>query len=47
LTTVAQQHAAKGRVAGEMLLTAYSQTVDRRRLLPTQLQIRASSGPPS
>jgi len=45
LTTVAQQHAAKGRVAGEMLLTASTQTFDRRRLLPTQLQIRASSGP--
>jgi len=44
LTTIAQQHAAKGRVAGEMLLTASTQAIDRRRLLPTQLQIRASAG---
>lgn len=46
LTTVAQPHADKGRVAGELLITAAAHTEDRRRLLRTHLQIRATSGIP-
>lgn len=46
LTTVAQPHSEKGRVAGELLVTASAHAVDRRRLLRTHLQIRSTSGPP-
>ena len=44
LTTVSQPQVDKGRVAGELLLMAANGT-GRRRLLPTHLQIRSSSGP--
>jgi len=47
LTTVAQPHFDKGRAAGELLTTAASTSVDRRRLLRTHLQIRSTSGAPS
>lgn len=46
LTTVAQPHFEKGRTAGELLITATASSGDRRRLLRTHLQIRASSAPP-
>ena len=46
LTTIAQAHVEKGRAAGDLILTAAGSTEDRRRLLRTHLQIRASSGPP-
>lgn len=46
LTTIAQPHQEKGRVAGELLVTAAAHAVDRRRLLRTHLQIRATSGAP-
>jgi DNA-binding LacI/PurR family transcriptional regulator len=44
LTTVAQPHAEKGRMAGDLLATAAAHSVDRRRLLRTHLQIRSTSG---
>jgi DNA-binding LacI/PurR family transcriptional regulator len=47
LTTVAQQHGEKGRTAGELLVTAGSFATDRRRLLRTHLQIRATSAAPA
>lgn len=47
LTTVAQPHVDKGRVAGDLMLTAAGRTSDRRRTLPTTLEVRASSGPAS
>jgi DNA-binding LacI/PurR family transcriptional regulator len=50
LTTIAQPHEEKGRLAAEWLLEAIEggQEVDprRRAILPTELVIRASTGPP-
>ena len=46
LTTVAQPHAEKGRMVGELLVSAGSFATDRRRLLRTHLQIRATSAAP-
>ncbi len=46
LTTVAQPHVEKGRSAGDLLITAATSSVDRRRLLRTHLEVRSTSGPP-
>jgi DNA-binding LacI/PurR family transcriptional regulator len=46
LTTVAQPHAEKGRTVGELLVSAGSVGTDRRRLLRSHLQIRATSAAP-
>jgi DNA-binding LacI/PurR family transcriptional regulator len=46
LTTVAQPHVEKGRIAGELYLTAPTRSSDRRRVLPTHLEIRTTSGRP-
>jgi DNA-binding LacI/PurR family transcriptional regulator len=46
LTTVGQPHVEKGRVAGELYLTAPTRSGDRRRLLSTHLAAGATSGPP-
>jgi DNA-binding LacI/PurR family transcriptional regulator len=43
LTTVAQPLIEKGQAAGELLVSAGTQSEDRRRLLSTALQVRASS----
>jgi DNA-binding LacI/PurR family transcriptional regulator len=47
LTTIAQPHLEKGRVAGELLVTATATSEDRRRLLLTHLQVRNTSGAPA
>jgi len=46
LSTIGQPLADKGRVAGEMFLSRSDDRGSRRRLLPTSLEIRATSGPP-
>lgn len=46
LTTVRQPGREKGRVAGRLLLEPPAEPADRRVLLPTELVVRASSGPP-
>lgn len=46
LTTVTQPLREKGRVAGEMLLERGDRNRPRRVLLPTELTVRATSGPP-
>ncbi len=46
LTTVAQAHRDKGRLAGELLVELAAGGVCRRRLLPTHVEVRDSSGPP-
>lgn len=45
LTTVAQAHREKGRIAGELFLDLAAGGTPLRRLLPTHLEIRDSSGP--
>jgi DNA-binding LacI/PurR family transcriptional regulator len=51
LTTVSQPHEEKGRVAAEWLLQAIERgqplPADRRLILPTELVVRDSAGPPS
>lgn len=46
LTTVSQAHFEKGRVAGELFLSAAAGSRPQRRTLATHLQIRTTSGPP-
>ena len=50
LTTVAQPHAEKGRIAAEWLLDAIERGQpppdDRRMILPTELVVRGSTAPP-
>lgn len=46
LTTIRQPGREKGRVAGRLLLDPPENPADRRVLLPTELVVRASSGPP-
>jgi DNA-binding LacI/PurR family transcriptional regulator len=46
LTTVTQPLREKGRVAGEMLLERGERNRPRRVLLPTELTVRSTSGPP-
>jgi DNA-binding LacI/PurR family transcriptional regulator len=46
LTTVTQPLREKGRLAGEMLLDRGDRNRPRRVLLPTELTVRATSGPP-
>ncbi|MGM1018613.1 MAG: LacI family DNA-binding transcriptional regulator [Actinomycetota bacterium] len=47
LTTVRQPLFDKGRIAGEMLLTKPLAPEPRRRVLPTTLEVRTTSGRPS
>jgi DNA-binding LacI/PurR family transcriptional regulator len=47
LTTVAQPLVEKGRTAGELFLTSAGAGEPRRRMLPTRLEVRATSGPPA
>jgi DNA-binding LacI/PurR family transcriptional regulator len=47
LTTVNQPLIDKGRIAGELYLSHRPGTPPRRRILPTRVQARATSGPPS
>jgi DNA-binding LacI/PurR family transcriptional regulator len=50
LTTVAQPHEEKGRIAAEWLVEAIEQgqplPEDRRLILPTELIVRESTAPP-
>ena len=46
LTTVSQPLIDKGRIAGELYLSHRPGLPPRRRILPTHVQARASSGPP-
>lgn len=45
LTSVRQPSVSKGALAGELLLETKRETADRRVLLPTELIVRASTGP--
>lgn len=45
LTTIQQPLAEKGRLAGQMLLTARDDTTPRRQVLTTQLRVRRTTGP--
>ncbi|WP_111766670.1 LacI family DNA-binding transcriptional regulator [Nakamurella deserti] len=45
LTTVSQPLVDKGRIAGELYLSHRRGAAPRRRVLPTHVQLRASSGP--
>lgn len=45
LTSVRQPSVSKGALAGELLLENKRETADRRVLLPTELIVRASTGP--
>ena len=47
LTTVNQPLIDKGRIAGELYLSHRPGSPPRRRILPTRVQARATSGPPS
>src|SRR6185436_11332453 len=47
LTTVNQPLLDKGRIAGELYLSHRPGSPPRRRILPTRVQARATSGPPS
>ena len=52
LTTIAQPHAEKGRLAGEWLVNEIergraSRARRRRAILPTELVVRKSTGPPT
>lgn len=47
LTTVHQPLIDKGRIAGELLLNQPLADAPRRRYLPTSLEIRGTSGPPT
>ena len=46
LTTVSQPLVDKGRIAGELYLSRRRDTPPRRRVLPTHIQLRGSSGSP-
>lgn len=46
LTTVAQPHTEKGRIAGQLLFNRIAGRPPRRHILPTVLQVRRTSGPP-
>ncbi len=46
LTTVSQPLIDKGRIAGELYLSHRPGTAARRRILPTHVQARSTSGPP-
>ena len=46
LTTVNQPLVDKGRIAGELYLSQRFGQPPRRRVLPTHIVVRASSGPP-
>lgn len=46
LTTVNQPHTDKGRIAGELYLSHRAGDPPRRRILPTHVSVRGSSGPP-
>jgi DNA-binding LacI/PurR family transcriptional regulator len=45
LTTIHQPSTEKGRVAGELLLDAPEDPAERRKILPTSLVVRSSTGP--
>ena len=47
LTTVSQPLIDKGRIAGELYLSHRPGSPPRRRILPTRVQARATSGPPT
>jgi DNA-binding LacI/PurR family transcriptional regulator len=47
LTTVNQPLIDKGRIAGELYLSHRPGSPPRRRILPTRVQARATSGPPA
>ena len=47
LTTVSQPLIDKGRIAGELYLSHRPGSPPRRRILPTHVQVRATSGPPT
>lgn len=46
LTTVAQSHVDKGRLAAQLLLATASRTGPTRHVIPTTIRIRDTSGPP-
>ena len=46
LTTVSQPLIDKGRIAGELYLSHRPGDAPRHRILPTRVQVRATSGPP-
>jgi DNA-binding LacI/PurR family transcriptional regulator len=46
LTTVSQPLIDKGRIAGELYLSHRPGSAPRRRILPTHVQVRSTSGPP-
>ena len=46
LTTVSQPLIDKGRIAGELYLSHRPGDAPRHRILPTHVQVRATSGPP-
>lgn len=46
LTTVNQSHTDKGRIAGELYLSLRPGDPPRRRILPTHVRARSTSGPP-
>ncbi|SDP20405.1 DNA-binding transcriptional regulator, LacI/PurR family [Nakamurella panacisegetis] len=46
LTTVSQPLTDKGRIAGELYLSRRAGGPSRRRVLPTHVKVRSSSGPP-
>ena len=46
LTTVSQPLTDKGRIAGELYLSHRPGGAPRRRILPTYIQARTTSGPP-
>ena len=45
LTTIRQPSAERGRITGQLLLDPPADPSDRRRVLPTTLMVRASTGP--
>jgi DNA-binding LacI/PurR family transcriptional regulator len=45
LTTIRQPAVERGRIAGELLLNPPDDPADRRVVLPTELIVRASTGP--
>ena len=46
LTTVSQPLVDKGRIAGELFLSHRPGLAPRRRILPTHVRVRSTSGPP-
>jgi len=47
LTTVSQPLLDKGRIAGELYLSHRPGDVARKRVLPTHVVVRSTSGPPA